>query len=83
LFHKDKAHNAIKYGNIDYPFQATIVKYEEESKPVIIKLQYAAINVCLPAITGDLTMLIVKGFGNVPMFLLTNLPLNLNAKNQV
>jgi hypothetical protein len=28
-------------------------------------------------------MVIVKGFGNTPMFLLTNLPLNLYDKNQV
>jgi hypothetical protein len=83
LFHKDRARKTIEYGAINCPFQATIVKYEEDSKPVTIKLQYAAIDVFLPAITGDLKMVIVKGFGNQPMFLLTNLPLNLHDKNQV
>jgi len=40
LFHNDMARKTIEYGNIDCPFQATIVKYEEDSRPVTIKLQY-------------------------------------------
>lgn len=83
VFYKDKARSVVEYSNIECPYQATMFKYEEDSKPVTIKLQYTAINVCLATITGNFKLVIVKGFGSQPMFLLTNIPLNIHDKNQV
>lgn len=83
VFYEGKARNVIEYGNIECPFQARVIKYEEDSKPVVINLQYGVIDVCLSSLSGNFKLVIVKGFGSQPMFLLTNIPLNVHDKNQI
>lgn len=68
VFYGDKASSVTEYGKIECPYQATIMKYEEDCKPVSIKLQYTAVNVCLASISVDFKLVIVKGFELNPFF---------------
>ena len=62
------------------PYSETIVR-EEDGKEKVRHIQYGYTTVRLPAHPGKtLCMLVVKGFGEKPMMLLTTIPLRKNRK---
>lgn len=64
------------------PHETVIIKYEEgkEQKTTIF---YNALSVKLPQKTYPLFLVVVKGFGKMPMMLLTSCPLKTNAKEHI
>jgi len=63
-------------------FQATLIKYEE-GKEKVRTVWYNAVSVRLPGRHERLFMVVVKGFGQEPMMLLSNCGINLRAKESV
>ena len=61
------------------PYQTVIIKYQDgqEDKTTV---SYNALPVKLPGREHPLFLVVVKGFGKVPMMLLTNCPVNLKSK---
>ncbi len=61
------------------PYQTVIIKYQDgqEDKTTVF---YNAVPVRLPGRQHPLFRVVVKGFGKVPMMLLTNCPVDLKAK---
>ena len=64
------------------PYQTVIIKYEDgkEDKTTV---SYNALPVKLPRHEHPLFLVVVKGFGKVPMMLLTNCPVNIKSKESI
>jgi len=63
-------------------FKATLITYEE-GKEKLRTVWYSAISVKLPGRDERLFMVVVKGFGEEPMMLLTNCRINLRVKESI
>lgn len=63
-------------------FKATLIKYEE-GKEKVRTVWYGAISVKLPTRDERLFMVVVKGFGQEPVMLLTNCRINLRVKESI
>lgn len=66
-------------GNCKTPYGETIVK-EEQGTETVYHIHYGYLPVRLPGHEDQLYMLVVKGFGEKPMMLLTTRPLRRNRK---
>lgn len=80
LIHKGMRHNCLQLATIlPCPHQTVIIKYEDgqEDKTTV---SYNAVPVKLPGRHHPLFLVVVKGFGKVPMMLLTSCPVNLKSK---
>ena len=63
-------------------YKATLIKYEE-GKEKVRTVWYGAVSVKLPGRGEKLFMVVVKGFGQEPMMLLTNCRINLRVKESI
>jgi len=80
LVHGNKEVLALKLANnCKTPYRDTIVK-EEKGKEKVYQISYGYMPVKLPGRDTQLYMLVVKGFGQKPMMLLTTEPLRRNRK---
>jgi len=61
-------------------FEETIVR-EEEGQERLVRLSCGMRKVRLPGRSEDLTLVVVKGFGQEPMMILTNLPVRRSRKS--
>jgi len=80
LIHKNIKKNCLLLATIlPCPYQTVIIKYQDgqEDKTTV---SYNALPVKLPGREHPLFLVVVKGFGKVPMMLLTNCPVNLKSK---
>jgi len=61
------------------PYEKTIVRLIE-NKEIQYTLRFGFLSVQLPDFEAPLTLIVIKGFGNKPMMLLTSLPVNASQK---
>ena len=64
------------------PHETVIIRYQE-GKELKMTIFYNALPVRLPGKENPLFLVVVKGFGEVPMMLLTSCPINLKAKETI
>ena len=80
LLHGNKEEIALKLAfSCKTPYSETIIK-EENGKEKVFHISYGYLPVKLPGLDDQLYMLVVNGFGNKPMMLLTTEPLSRNRK---
>jgi len=80
LLYGNKEELALKLAfNCKTPYNETIIK-EENGKEKVFHISYGYLPVKLPGFDDQLYMLVVNGFGNKPMMLLTTEPLKRNRK---
>jgi len=81
LIYNNKRQNALKLAEqIKCPYKQTIVK-EDRGKEKVYHISYGYLKVKLPGhVDKQLYMLVVKGFGNKPMMILTTEPLRRNRE---
>jgi len=80
LVHRKKEKLALKLAHkCKTPYSETIIK-EEDGKEKVYRISYGYIPVRLPESDEQLYMLVVKGFGDKPMMLLTTEPLKRKRK---
>jgi len=60
---------------VETPFSAKLINHDEDAKKEI-QINYGAVRIKLNGIKEQLTALVVKGFGENPMVLITNLDLS-------
>jgi hypothetical protein len=80
LIHKGLRKNCLSLATfLPCPYQTVIIKYQDgqEDKTTV---SYNALPVKLPGHKHPLFLVVVKGFGKVPMMLLTSCPVNLKSK---
>lgn len=80
LTHKGLRKNSLLLATLlPCPYQTVIIKYQDgqEDKTTV---SYNALPVKLPGRRHPLFLVVVKGFGKVPMMLLTSCPVNLKSK---
>jgi len=80
LIHKGVKKNCLSLATVlPCPYQTVIIKYQDgqEDKTTVF---YNAVPVKLPGRQNPLFLVVVKGFGKVPMMLLTSCPVNLKSK---
>ena len=80
LIHKGLRKNCLSLVTpLPCPYQTVIIKYQDgqEDKTTV---SYNAVPVKLPGRQHPLFLVVVKGFGKVPMMLLTSCPVNLKSK---
>ena len=83
LMHKGIRKNCLLSATIlPCPYQTVIIKYQDgqEDKTTV---SYSALPVKLPGHKHPLFLVVVKGFGKVPMMLLTSCPVNLKSKESI
>ena len=80
LLHGNKEEIALKLAyRCKTPYSETIIK-EENGQEKVFHINYGYIPVKLPGLDDQLNMLVVNGFGNKPMMLLTTEPLRKKRK---
>lgn len=80
LIYGNKEELAIKLAlRCKTPYNETIIK-EENGKEKVFHISYGYLPVMLPGLDDQLYMLVVNGFGNKPMMLLTTEPLRRKRK---
>ncbi len=80
LIHANKEEIALKLAlRCKTPYNETIIK-EENGKEKVFHISYGYLPVKLPDLDDQLYMLVVNGFGNKPMMLLTTEPLRRKRK---
>ncbi len=80
LLHGNKEELALKLAyRCKTPYSETIIK-EENGQEKVYHISYGYMPVKLPGMDDQLYMLVVNGFGNKPMMLLTTEPLRRNRK---
>jgi len=80
IIHKGLRKNCLSFSTfLPCPYQTVIIKYQDgqEDKTTV---SYNAVPVKLPGRKHPLFLVVVKGFGKVPMMLLTSCPVNLKSK---
>lgn len=83
LIHKGRRKNCCLLATqLPCPYQTVIIKYEDgqEEKTTV---SYNALPVKLPAHEHPLFLVVVKGFGKVPMMLLTSCLVNIKSKESI
>lgn len=68
--------------NIETPHRAKIISYDDSKKEKEVAIEYGAEKIQLNGIKETLIALVVKGFGENPMVLITNQQLSLYDANQ-
>ena len=83
LVHRGVRKNCYKMAKcLPCDFKATLIKYED-GKEKIKTVSYNVLEVKLPFGNHKLFMVVVKGFGEEPMMLLTNLKINKMVKESI
>ena len=83
LIHKGLRKNGLSLATLlPCPYQTVIIKYQDgqEDKTTV---SYNALPVKLPGRRYPLFLVVVKGFGKMPMMLLTSCPVNLKSKESM
>jgi hypothetical protein len=83
LIHKGLRKNGLSLATLlPCPYQTVIIKYQDgqEDKTTV---SYNALSVKLPGRKYPLSLVVVKGFGKVPMMLLTSCPVNRKSKEGI
>ena len=85
---RDLIHRGVKRGCCEMArvlpchFKATLITYEE-GREKVRTVCYGALSVKLPGRGGRLFMVVVRGFGQQPVMLLTNCRVNLRVKESI
>ncbi len=80
LIHRRKKQLALALAHrCPTPYRQTILK-KDQGKQITYELEFGYVSVRLPAHKTPLWMLVVKGYGDKPMMLLTSQPLRRNRK---
>lgn len=83
LLHKGTKKNCQTLAStLPCPYETVIIKYEE-GKEEKTTVSYNALPVRLPGKERPLFLVVVKGFGKVPMMLLTSCPVNIKIKETI
>lgn len=83
LIRKGKRKNCIKMAwRLSTPYETILIVYED-GKEKKRKIQYNAVEVKLPSYDNKLYFIVVKGFGQKPMVLLTSCHVNIRSKESI
>jgi hypothetical protein len=83
LIHKGKGRNCRLLATLlPCPYQTVMIKYED-GKEEKTTVSFNTLPVKLPGCENPLSLVVVKGFGKVPMMLLTNCPVNIKSKESI
>jgi len=83
LIHKGIRKNCLLVAtHLPCPYQTVIIKYED-GKEEKTTVSYNVLPVKLPGYAHPLFFVVVKGFGKVPMMLLTSCPVNIKSKESI
>lgn len=83
LIRKGKRKNCIKMAwRLSTPYETILIVYED-GKEKKRKIQYNAVEVKLPCYDNKLYFIVVKGFGQKPMVLLTSCHVNIRSKESI
>jgi hypothetical protein len=83
LLHKGMKKNCqVLASSLPCPYETVIIKYEE-GKEQKTTVSYSAVPVKLPGRESHLFLVVVKGFGKMPMMLLTSCAVNIRIKETI
>lgn len=83
LIHKGKRKNCLKIAwRLSTPYETVLIIYED-GKEKRRKIEYNAVEVRLPGYDNKLYLVVVKGFGQKPMMLLTSCKVNRKKKESI